>query len=103
MVSTNAHDPYVDPETGVLINKVYATSREELAQIESDLVTVRTLELFENPPKPTADLEELASIHEQLFQDVYSWAGAIRTVDVRKNEDEADAFAHFGLISVNAV
>lgn len=30
------------------------------------------------------DLEHLKNIHRFLFEDIYSWAGQIRTVDIAK-------------------
>ena len=35
--------------------------------------------------KLTGDLTQLQEIHRRLFQDVYDWAGMIRTVDIRKD------------------
>lgn len=101
MVWSSGADPYLDPETGILANKVGATKSYELAQIEADLATVRSFELFEDPPKPTSDFVELAAIHRHLFQDIYSWAGTFRNVDIRKNVDNADAFAPHQRITLN--
>ena len=56
---------------------------------------------MENPPKPSSDFDELAAIHKHLFQDIYAWAGAFRTVNIRKNVDGADAFAHLGKLQLN--
>src|SRR5699024_9486680 len=59
MASNSEYDPYLDPETGILKNKVGARTLHELGRIEADLVSVRTHELLENPPRPTSDFQEL--------------------------------------------
>ena len=46
----------------------------------------------------TGDLIELSRIHHHLFQDVYDWAGKVRTVDLRKNTPGADPFVPAALI-----
>lgn len=102
MVWTSGPDPYVDENTGLLKNKVGATTRHQLSTIESDIVMARTLELVERPPDATSDLLELQAIHGHLFQDIYSWAGQTRVVDIRKSDDDADAFAPSGFIPVLA-
>ncbi|KAB7789857.1 hypothetical protein [Bifidobacterium leontopitheci] len=67
----DAIDPYLIPGTNVLRNLVGATTVADLEAAENDLVSVRALELMENPPKAQGTLEQLQWIHHQLFQDVY--------------------------------
>lgn len=51
------------------------------------------LQLFSNPPKVCdGNLDELRLLHHLLFQDVYAWAGHIRTVEIRKNIEGSDFF-----------
>jgi cell filamentation protein len=47
-------------------------------------VSKRLLELELNPVKIT-NSESLLEIHQCLFQDVYEWAGKIRTVNISKD------------------
>ncbi|PJM73222.1 cell filamentation protein Fic [Bifidobacterium primatium] len=84
----DAIDPYLIPGTGVLRNLVGAKTVEDLEAAENDLVSVRALELRANPPKASGTLEQLQWIHHQLFQDVYDWAGQIRTVDIAKGDGQ---------------
>lgn len=77
-------DPYTDPATGILRNKVNAQTQVALETAEGDLVYARMVQLLKSPPEPTGDLAELCAIHRHLFQDLYDWAGEIRTVDIRK-------------------
>lgn len=95
-------DPYLDPATGILRNLVGARTQRELDALEADLSNARGHELLDSSPRPTGDLEEFRGIHRQLFQDVYDWAGEIRTVDIRKNVDGAQFFLPVVMIERSA-
>lgn len=93
MASTEFVDPYLDPATGILRNKLGATDQIALDQAEGDLVFLRLTKLMsEGVPAPRGDLDEMRQIHRTLFQDVYDWAGDIRTVDIRKPGANAQPF-----------
>jgi cell filamentation protein len=81
IISIVSLDPYVIPGTTVLRNKLDITNQLELDRAERLLVVQRTLE---GPPKGRFDLAHLKSIHRHLFQDVYDWAGELRTVEISK-------------------
>ncbi|PLS30277.1 toxin Fic [Bifidobacterium margollesii] len=86
-------DPYIDPTTGLLRNKVGATTLDELKKAEGELVSIAAVKLIENPPRNRmADLNELREIHRRLFGAVYSWAGEIRTVEIRKLAEGSEYF-----------
>jgi cell filamentation protein len=91
-------DPYIDPATGLLRNLVGALTKEALSDAEGDLAFARLVQLMDRPPAATGDLAELQAIHHPLFQDVYAWAGQIRTVDVRKNVEGAEFFLPVSMI-----
>jgi cell filamentation protein len=91
-------DPYLDPETGILRNLIGARTKESLEDAEGSLSFARLVQLIDRPPKPTGDLTELRAMHRQLFQDLYDWAGQIRTVDIRKNVVGAEFFLPSGMI-----
>jgi cell filamentation protein len=95
-------DPYLDPDTGILRNKVGARTQAELDAAEADLTVVRALRLLERPPAATGDLAELQAIHRELFADVFEWAGEIRTVDMRKNIEGAEFFLPVSMIARSA-
>lgn len=40
----------------------------------------------------------MKAIHRHLFQDVYAWAGELRTVDIRKNVEGAEFFLPVSMI-----
>jgi cell filamentation protein len=85
-------DPYIDQTTGLLRNLLGATTDEELAEREAQIVFANQLELESVSIPRTNDFSEVLLIHEQLFKDVYEWAGRIRTVDIKKSEEGAEFF-----------
>lgn len=79
---------YFIPGTEVLRNRVGASTVQQLHDAETDLSEIRLLELREKPELVAPrvyDLSHLSAIHRQLFQDVYEWAGSIRTVGTEKD------------------
>lgn len=84
----------IAPDSEVLCNKVGATTVEDLRSAENDLLEVRLAELRSRPtliPR-TYDLAHLRRIHLHLFQDVYEWAGDVRTVGLAKGNGEDTSF-----------
>ena len=75
---------YTDPKTGLLRNIFNISDAETLLLVESSAVTKRLQELYEKPIK-IKGIESLLLIHHHLFQDVYEWAGKVRTVNISKN------------------
>ena len=88
-------DPYTDPRTGILRNKVGATDQATLDAREVEFTTARTLELTLRPEPGGCDLAHLRRIHARLFGDVYDWAGTLRSVDISKG---SSGFAHHGFV-----
>jgi cell filamentation protein len=74
-------DPYVYPGTSVLKNKLDIRDAELLDYHERELVAHR---IAQDVPDGNFDLAHLRAIHRHLFQDVYEWAGEIRTVEISK-------------------
>lgn len=91
-------DPYVDPATGLLKNLLSLRVAASLDAAEADLVAIRRAELERSWPEPTGDLRELRAIHWFLFQDVYGWAGELRTVDIAKNVEGSGFFVPVSMI-----
>ena len=77
-------NPYVDPNTGVLYNKLGITNAEELREAEYNATWVRGLELRSSPVLGQFDFDHLKAIHKSLFQDIYPWAGEERSVNFSK-------------------
>lgn len=71
----------------VLENKLGITNSADLAKEEEKLSKKRAVELFENRLLSLADagsFSSLQKIHGYLFQDIYDFAGEIRTVNIAK-------------------
>lgn len=83
--SYEGNELYCYRGTDTLINKLDIRDEKELFEVERELVSLRTLELELNPVRGNLDFEHLKKIHEYLFQDLYEWAGEIRTVNIAKN------------------
>lgn len=75
---------YCYPGTDVLVNKLGIQDYEKLQVIERKLTMLRILDLIDKPIKGNFDFKHLCSIHYYIFQDVYDWAGKVRTVDIAK-------------------
>ena len=80
--------PYEYPGIGVLRNKPGLRDRESLRLFEYEAVAQRTAALLQKPVKGSFDLGHLQAIHKTLFQDVYDWAGELRTVDIAKGHTQ---------------
>lgn len=85
---------YTDPKTGILRNIVEITDPDDLLFFESVTVAKRIQELYENPIK-IKGTDSLLSIHRHLFQDVYSWAGKKRKVEISKAGKQFFPTTHF--------
>lgn len=69
-------------------NKLGITNQSELARKEEKITKIKALELFDS--KKINDFEVgtfkgLSQIHRYLFEDVYSFAGEIRKVNIAKS------------------
>jgi cell filamentation protein len=80
-------DPYVYPETNVLRNLRDIRDAGQLNIFEAIATTRRTVELEHEPIPGRFDAPHLQAIHHYIFQDVYEWAGAFRTVSISKSGD----------------
>ena len=78
-------DPYVYPGTSVLRNRIGIRDARELERVERQLVRERVVE---GSPRGDFDLRHLKAIHHHLFQDVYDWAGQVRSVEISKGESQ---------------
>ena len=70
--------------TVCLINKFNIRDEKQLAVVEADITLAKTMELVKNPIQGNFDFAHYKAIHKYLFEDLYDWAGQIRTVDMSK-------------------
>ena len=76
-----AADPYCYPGTTVLINRPGLRDPVALSAFEAEMVSQR----FREPlPPGRLSARHYCAIHRHLFQDVFDWAGRIRTVRIAK-------------------
>ncbi|MGJ8530388.1 Fic/DOC family protein, partial [Maritalea sp.] len=95
-------DPYLDPSSGVLFNRLGITDSKKLERIETELSGLRGKELLANPLPGKFDQEHLKAIHRYLFRDVYfvhgehapAFAGAVRTIGIEKKSDVGIDYPH---------
>jgi cell filamentation protein len=69
------------PGTGVLRNKLGITDPVALSRTATDSTTLRLAALQESPVRGGFDSAHLQAIHHHIFQDIYDWAGELRTID----------------------
>ena len=75
---------YCYPDSFVLRNKLELRESEALERAERRLSSARIAEIMDFPIKGKFDLKHLCAIHRYIFQDIYSWAGELRTVNIAK-------------------
>jgi cell filamentation protein len=93
------HDPYLDPDTGVLRNLLGITEPVELAQADADFSALRLAQLHRRELPGDYNLDHLCNFHRTLFGDIYPWAGELRTVAIDKGDpfclpQHIETFAH---------
>ncbi len=91
----DASDVYAYPGSTVLRNKAGIQEQAALDAFEADVTALRMLELLDAPVQGRFDLAHLCALHRHVFQDVYEWAGELRTVDISRGSSR---FAHASLI-----
>lgn len=79
-------DPYLYPNTEILINKFNIKNINELNSMEADFTSSRLKDIIQNGIKGNFDLKHLLKFHFTIFQDIYHWAGQIRTINIEKPE-----------------
>ena len=72
--------------TNILKNKLNIQDMQELQDAEREITSLRTAEFLNKFVNSAYDLDLafLKEIHRFIFQDVYTWAGEFRTVDIAK-------------------
>jgi fido (protein-threonine AMPylation protein) len=69
------------PGTGVLRNKLGITDSAALLKATTDSTVLRLAELHASPIRGGFDSAHLQAIHQHLYQDLYDWAGELRSID----------------------
>lgn len=91
--SSVARDPYLWQNDDVLKNRLDIHDAAQLRKAELAFSAARLATLELGPA--TIGLPFLRHIHRTLFQDVYAWAGELRTIDIWRDDTP---FCHFEYI-----
>ena len=79
-------DPYADPVTGVLRNKLGLGTTGELEIAEREITHAALIFLKESPVPPSYDLGHLCAIHRRIFGDIYDQRLS-RAVGAKRRKD----------------
>jgi cell filamentation protein len=80
------NDPYVDPDSGVLLNRAGITDPERLRVVEAAISVQALYALHDELLPGSYDLDHLCAFHDRIFGRLYPWAGQIRTVAIAKTD-----------------
>lgn len=69
---------------GVLINKLDVLDEESLNKAERMISSYKLAKLYLNPGEQTFDVNHYLSIHKFLFEDIYEFAGTVRSENIAK-------------------
>lgn len=75
---------YCYPDTDILKNRLNIHDQKQLLKAETRIVSIRLYQLYDNPVNGGFDFKHLCNIHKHIFQDIYGWAGELRTVNIAK-------------------
>ena len=75
---------YCYPDSDVLKNKLDIINQVKLHEVERKLTAIRINDLIRKPYRGRFDLDHLRGIHFYIFQDLYTWAGELRKIDIAK-------------------
>lgn len=75
---------YCYQDTDILINRLDIRDAELLSEADTEYSAQRLLELDMQPINGKFTLNHLKNIHKYIFQDIYYFAGKLRTEDISK-------------------
>ena len=75
---------YCYPDSNVLINKLGIKNHDELVTAEREITSLKIAMAKAEPIKGNFDFEHLKRIHKFVFEDIYTWAGETRNVNISK-------------------
>ena len=70
--------------TTCLISKMDIRDEGLLSVVEAKITSVKSSILADIPFKQGFSFEDYRAIHRALFEDLYDWAGCVRTIDISK-------------------
>lgn len=79
-------DQYLYPHTNVLKNLLNITNASLFEEAEADYTSLRIKQLIQSPVKGKFSVTHFCNIHKFIFQDIFSWAGQFRKMNIEKDE-----------------
>lgn len=76
---------YLIPGTDVLKNKLGITDKDKLKEAEYEIIRKKLAYLYLQPTDGCFDVDHLLGLHRFIFEDIYPFAGQIRTCSMQKN------------------
>lgn len=70
--------------TTVLINKLDIRNQSELDKAEKQITLLRAIQAEQNMILEKPNFQFFKDIHKFLFDDIYEWAGLVRTINISK-------------------
>lgn len=96
--SFDSDSKYCYPDSIVFKNKLGIRDFDKFNMAERSITLLRILEIKELPVSGNFDLNHLRSIRRFIFQDIFEWAGELRTVNISKGT----MFCNYEFIVSNA-
>jgi cell filamentation protein len=78
-------DPYCYAGTEVLRNKLDIRDPARLSVAEANITALALIKLDQRRLDGQYDLDHLRAFHRAIFEEIYTWAGDIRTVRIAKS------------------
>jgi cell filamentation protein len=75
---------YCYPNSHILKNKLNITNQHELEEAERAITSLKMSQAVSMGISGGFNFEHLKTIHKFLFEDIYDWAGQVRTVNISK-------------------
>lgn len=86
-------DPYLYPGLDIMRNRLNIRQQQRLEQAAYEMTALRAATIELGPL--VRGLPHLRTIHRQLYQDIFDWAGQLREVDIYQGDTP---FCHFAYI-----
>lgn len=78
-------DPYIYKDCDVLINKASIKDKDKLDEFENRMTNLAVVLILKEPLIIDSS-NDIFTIHQKLFENVYDWAGMPREIDICKEE-----------------
>lgn len=86
-------DPYLYPGLDIMRNRLNIRQQQRLEQAAYEMTALRAATIELGPL--VRGLPHLRTLHRQLYQDIFDWAGQLREVDIYQGDTP---FCHFAYL-----